>query len=370
MELLNTNDYEKIFRFYTHINANYDRFIETVLSDLDELFNIKLVVYTIFDKEANDKYFVKSIHSHHIPFSILKEYRDSFYDVDPFFSGKDFIKNTKKLKYVLCSSDLEHFTFNNSDYEHFLRKHGITNQCVIGGTNRIFTNFNNSIHALSLFTTSEDASFSDYEIALFEKVGRAFSKSTGLYKRYLMQNHTNALLLSEFSAQNVGITILSQDKEIICSNPEFFSLSGYLSSSTTPKHIMGDLLALNGDDSQMEATTPFKKVFHAKNIRIEIERKRALQLLNSTLITKIQLSPVSSSYDVNQTLALLSNTYHLTQREAEIAMLAQKGMSNAEISEQLFISLSTVKTHIRNIFHKTDVSSRPELFSLIQTKSQ
>lgn len=48
----------------------------------------------------------------------------------------------------------------------------------------------------------------------------------------------------------------------------------------------------------------------------------------------------------------------LTKREAEIAELAAQGFSNKAIGEKLFISQNTVKTQLKNIFQKLDVSSR------------
>jgi DNA-binding CsgD family transcriptional regulator len=51
----------------------------------------------------------------------------------------------------------------------------------------------------------------------------------------------------------------------------------------------------------------------------------------------------------------------LTERELEAARLIVDRKTNAEIAEDLFISLKTVETHLRNIFHKMNVSSRVEL---------
>ena len=44
----------------------------------------------------------------------------------------------------------------------------------------------------------------------------------------------------------------------------------------------------------------------------------------------------------------------------EILQLIAQGLSNREIGEQLFISLSTVKGHNQNIFGKLQVSKRTE----------
>ena len=48
----------------------------------------------------------------------------------------------------------------------------------------------------------------------------------------------------------------------------------------------------------------------------------------------------------------------LSKRELEILSLLARGHSNQEIAAKLFVSLSTVKTHIQNLFEKLDVKRR------------
>lgn len=50
----------------------------------------------------------------------------------------------------------------------------------------------------------------------------------------------------------------------------------------------------------------------------------------------------------------------LTSRELEILLLMAQGESNQEISEKLFISLKTVKTHVSNVLMKLDVEDRTQ----------
>ncbi|MGX5816657.1 response regulator [Chitinophaga lutea] len=53
----------------------------------------------------------------------------------------------------------------------------------------------------------------------------------------------------------------------------------------------------------------------------------------------------------------------LTPREAQTLQAIEEGLSNKEVAVRLGISLETVKTHIKNIYQKLEVSSRHALIS-------
>lgn len=50
----------------------------------------------------------------------------------------------------------------------------------------------------------------------------------------------------------------------------------------------------------------------------------------------------------------------ISQRELEVLELISNGLSNQEIGEKLFVSESTVKTHVSNLFVKLDVKRRTQ----------
>ena len=50
----------------------------------------------------------------------------------------------------------------------------------------------------------------------------------------------------------------------------------------------------------------------------------------------------------------------ISRREYEVLELLAHGLSNQEIAEKLFVSVSTVKTHVSNVLAKLDASRRTQ----------
>lgn len=66
----------------------------------------------------------------------------------------------------------------------------------------------------------------------------------------------------------------------------------------------------------------------------------------------------------NPTLRQKNNYQHteqLTPREIQIVTLLQQGASYKEVAQRLFVSIDTVKYHIRNIYTKLQVNTKAEL---------
>lgn len=60
----------------------------------------------------------------------------------------------------------------------------------------------------------------------------------------------------------------------------------------------------------------------------------------------------------------LSETHRLTARESEILLYLAQGHTGSYISEVLFISPNTARTHIHNIYRKLDISSREDVLRI------
>lgn len=67
-----------------------------------------------------------------------------------------------------------------------------------------------------------------------------------------------------------------------------------------------------------------------------------------------QISASEPEYDQ------LVEAYPLTERELEVLELIVEGASNAEIAQKLYITVGTVKTHVRNILNKLCADDRTQ----------
>ncbi len=74
-------------------------------------------------------------------------------------------------------------------------------------------------------------------------------------------------------------------------------------------------------------------------------------------LTRPKIVEVSGPFVRNE--ANLKDT-GISKREYEVLELLAAGLSNQEIGEKLFVSNSTVKTHVSNVLAKLDASRRTE----------
>lgn len=72
------------------------------------------------------------------------------------------------------------------------------------------------------------------------------------------------------------------------------------------------------------------------------------------------LAPEATEALINATRQKPGVGFDLTDREQEILALLAKGLTNLEISNQLSISMATVKYHLTNIFTKLGAKNRVE----------
>ena len=103
------------------------------------------------------------------------------------------------------------------------------------------------------------------------------------------------------------------------------------------------------------------KVLKVKNDRLHSKLKFS-SLLNIVLLITLTIALVYISITVVKTRKDPDSL--LSIQEQKIKELIIAGKSNKEIGAELFISISTVKTHVSNIYQKLGVKSRKDLLNI------
>ena len=79
---------------------------------------------------------------------------------------------------------------------------------------------------------------------------------------------------------------------------------------------------------------------------------------------KKQPLPVENSKETESLNFKKIEELNISKREYEVLKLIDKGFSNQEIASQLFISESTVKTHVSNLLSKLDAKRRTQAINI------
>jgi two-component system, NarL family, response regulator LiaR len=82
-----------------------------------------------------------------------------------------------------------------------------------------------------------------------------------------------------------------------------------------------------------------------------------------TVVVEKSVYRALTDFKVNQVEV---DKLNLSSRELDVLQLMAQGLSNQEISERLFVSLNTIKTHSSNIFEKMEVKRRTQAVEMAQ----
>jgi DNA-binding NarL/FixJ family response regulator len=98
---------------------------------------------------------------------------------------------------------------------------------------------------------------------------------------------------------------------------------------------------------------------NAKELILAIQTVHAGATWLDPQIAQLVLRAVSSPATSSPSFTILeTQTFDLSPREIEILRLLVEGLSNSEMAERLVISPQTVKTHMKHVMEKLQVSDR------------
>lgn len=294
---------------------------------------------------------------------ILEQYKKEYFLADP------FLNNYSQLCYAnpdaCCFTDdlLDKEEYQSSGYTKLLRKSNIGHEALIG-VNGLPGSL---VHIIRIYKSLDAGDFTEREKELFQYIGQAFNHSKTLFSKFVRQQRKLESVSAYCDEISFGFAILDGKGRLLQSNAAFMNFSAKLSSGLTKGEIAKDIIfAVTGTDKLPEGNY-FREEAHVNGVIITMQKKRVVLSIRTENLYYITLQKDKGERVPDIDSISLSSRYGLTRRETEVILLVAKGYNNQEISDDLYIGVSTVKTHISNIYSKLAVSSRTEMLKKLRT---
>jgi DNA-binding NarL/FixJ family response regulator len=123
------------------------------------------------------------------------------------------------------------------------------------------------------------------------------------------------------------------------------------------EHVFGALAA--GADGFLLKDTPPADIVDA------IRKVSAGEPMLSPSVTRTVLQRLRSEDNDGRTNQAETRLAALTDRERDVALAVGRGLSNAEIASELYLSVPTVKAHVSRLFDKLHVTNRVQIAILV-----
>jgi DNA-binding NarL/FixJ family response regulator len=141
---------------------------------------------------------------------------------------------------------------------------------------------------------------------------------------------TEALCARERVPQIIVLTTFDADDSVLRALRA--GASGFLLKDTPPAEIVKAIRLVAAGEAMLSPAVTRRLIGHVADTGVATRRAQARELLD-----------------------------RLTEREREVAVLIGVGRSNAEIAQELFMSVATVKAHVTRLLTKLEVSNRVQI---------
>ncbi len=344
---LTDNDYKNLSIFSLLLSKGTpDNFEHHVLNLLYDVFNFK---HSLFFNCSSEGY-AENIVKHNINDESIEDV------INQYLSNNKYKIYSEQV--ILMNDPLQANEFRNTKYSEFMRR------------NNLFYDMhliiNDKGDGIRVFRSIDKGDFSDSE----KEIANYLCKILAPQYKTIQENrkYKQKIDLYDRSIDNVnyGFMMLSKDFDLITSNKLAFCYSYDIYGSYDINNAINDFKKMIAEEFSDNSSQDHENSFQKSMKSFVVEVLSTMFINDDNQIDNYYIIHIYNKIWFKKLLDNINHTtekYNLTDREKEIVSLVSKGLSNKEIADNLFISIYTVKEHIKNVSKKMNVNSRTRIIS-------
>ena len=275
------------------------------------------------------------------------------------FSG-DFLDTQNKLYKIYidkCNSNI-------TDSNHLLNECEESNYIIFiaNNTDQVFFPLNSFLQMFCDLEYSRNQNIAIYKIDSIQEnlLGNLQDSKSDAQRKLIYSNYFKEI--QKFSA-SLNEPLVELYTYSLYSDEKSFSRELYLDDLKQSKYYNDLLEKLDREYPNSSYASQYKKDLIKDQyplLKSKVNNKIIIYVLGLLLIISLIINYLFYKKR-NLKKSILDYKEALSPQEQKVFELMNQELSNKEIADKLFISLSTVKTHINSIYSKLSISSRKEI---------
>lgn len=345
---------EQILQFLQSIHVEPGHFRQQVVQSMAGILGWDRVDFWHADNKGNLFDPISSIGGR-----FLKEYLTGHYKNDYLHPLNLGVSRAVKHQTVYMQRLLTPEQFEKTDYFRFLAQHDIYHELAA-----YLKDGNGSLIGCIALARSKNAPyFSDDEIAALKIIAKHVSNALCIQSRLSELDCKKKILEAFCDGSEVGAVIFDLSFKVHYHNRRAREMCQELVDKDCRKLPIDSFLRTVMADKLLVWSSGFEKTIISPCLRrfqvtvtpapyALFEKNKQIYLLCLDAIEPGKAKEPQNDHDDEGTL------FNLTRREREVLELLIKGYTNHQIACELFVSIDTVKKHLRNIYDKMGVQNR------------
>ena len=215
---------------------------------------------------------------------------------------------------------------------------------------------------LCVYKRKEMSNFSDLELNAISSIASLISKKFNTCRYIKMQQIINRIKNTYLDNSSTGLVILNSNFEIVEYNEASLPWINTISEQTELHTFFSDCFMQKYDFAASRISSA-NKYNLPKDLHLHFSTYMDLDYPNLLQRYYIVTFKDKDSSHATATKNFVEH-FKVSQREFEIIELLSQGLKYQEVADQLFISLNTLRTHVKNIYSKLDIDNQRTLLSI------